>query len=104
MNRSGEKTLENSSANPLSHMIQQHTVRGANKEMSHYMIFGKEDCPHTRKARDDFKKMNRAFIYVNVDTNPHGLEKLLEYTDGKYIVPVIVEVDEGNVEIGYTGD
>ena len=71
--------------------------------MSHYMIFGKEDCPHTRKARDDFKKMNRAFMFVNVDTNAHGLEKLLEYTEGKYIVPVIVEVDEGNVEIGYTG-
>ena len=50
------------------------------------------------------KKMNRAFVYVNVDTNSHGLEKLLEYTDGKYIVPVIVEVDEGNVEIGYTGE
>jgi hypothetical protein len=32
------------------------------------------------------------------------LEKLLEYTEGKYIVPVIVDVDEGNVEIGYTGD
>jgi hypothetical protein len=29
---------------------------------------------------------------------------LLEYTEGKYIVPVIVDVDEGNVEIGYTGD
>jgi len=68
------------------------------------MIFGKEDCPHTRKARDDFKKMNRAFVYVNVDTMSHGLEKLLEYTEGKYIFPVIVEVDEGNVEIGYTGD
>jgi len=32
------------------------------------------------------------------------LEKLLEYTEGKYFVPVIVEVDEGNVEIGYTGE
>ena len=71
--------------------------------MSHYMIFGKEDCLHTRKARDDFKKMNRSFVYINVDTNSHGLEKLLEYNEGKYIVPVIVDVDEGNVEIGYTG-
>ena len=48
--------------------------------------------------------MNRSFVYINVVTNSHGLEKLLEYTEGKYIVPVIVDVDEGNVEIGYTGD
>ena len=72
--------------------------------MSHYMIFGKNDCPHTKKAREDFLKQNKSFVYVNVDSDPKGLEKLLEYTDGKYMVPVIVNVDEGNVEIGYTGD
>lgn len=72
--------------------------------MAHYMVFGKNDCAHTQKALADFKRMNRSFVYINVDNNPHGLEKLLEYTDGKHIVPVIVEVDEGNVEIGYTGD
>ena len=72
--------------------------------MSHYMIFGKDDCQHTKKAREDFKKQHKSFIYVNVDNNPHGLEKLLEYTDGKHIVPVIVDVDKGDVEIGYTGD
>ena len=102
MNRSGEKAPASSNADPR-HAVQYLKVRGF-YEMPHYMIFGKEDCPHTRRALDDFKKMNRAFVYVNVDTNAHGLEKLLEYTDGKYVVPVIVEVDEGNVEIGYTGD
>ncbi|QPJ66787.1 MAG: hypothetical protein G3M78_06540 [Candidatus Nitrohelix vancouverensis] len=68
------------------------------------MIFGKDDCPHTQQAIADFKKQHRAFMYVNVANNPHGMERLLEYTDGKYMVPVIVNVDEGNVEIGYTGD
>jgi len=72
--------------------------------MSHYMIFGKDDCPHTQKAVADFKKQHRSFIYVNVANNDHGMKMLLEYTDGKYMVPVIVNVDEGNVEIGYTGD
>ena len=72
--------------------------------MSHYMLFGKDDCPHTQKARKDFLQQNRSFIYINVDKDPHGMEKLLEYSDGKYIVPVIVNVDEGNVEIGYTGE
>ena len=72
--------------------------------MSHYMIFGKDDCPHTSKAREDFLKQNKSFVYVNVDNDPKALEKLLEYTDGKYMVPVIVDVDAGNAEIGYTGD
>jgi glutaredoxin len=72
--------------------------------MSHYIIFGKDDCPHTQKARTDFLKQHKSFIYVNVETNPQGLKKLLQYTDGQHIVPVIVNVDEGNAEIGYTGD
>jgi len=72
--------------------------------MSHYMIFGKNDCPHTKKAREDFLRQNKSFVYVNVEDDPKALEKLLEYTDGKYMVPVIVDVDEGNAEIGYTGE
>jgi len=68
------------------------------------MIFGKRDCPHTQKAIADYKKGLRSFIFIDVDNNPRGLEQLLEYSNGKYIVPVIVNVDEGNVEIGYTGD
>lgn len=72
--------------------------------MSHYMIFGKDNCPHTKKAREDFKKEHKSFVYVNVDNNPHGLEKLLEYSGGKHIVPVIVDVEKGDVVIGYTGD
>ncbi len=72
--------------------------------MSHYIIYGKDDCPHTKKARQDFLKQQKSFIYVNVESNAHGLEMLLKYTDGKYMVPVIVDVDEERAEIGYTGD
>ena len=77
---------------------------GARVLVSHYMIYGKKDCPHTQKAIADFKKQVKSFLFIDVDNNPKGLEQLLEYTDGKYMVPVIVNVDEGNVEIGYTGD
>jgi glutaredoxin-related protein len=72
--------------------------------MNHYMIFGKEDCPHTQKAVADFKKQHRSFAFVNVDKDPQGLKKLLEYSDDKYVVPVIVNVDEDSVQIGYTGE
>ena len=72
--------------------------------MSNYMIFGKKDCPHTQKALADYKKELKSFMFIDVDNNPRGMEQLLEYSNGKHIVPVIVNVDEGNVEIGYTGD
>lgn len=48
--------------------------------------------------------MNRSFIYIDVENDSHGLEKLLEYSNGKYAIPVIVNVDEDSVEIGYTGE
>ena len=48
--------------------------------MANYMIFGKEDCPHTQKVVEDFKKQHRSFAFVNVDKDPQGLKKLLEYT------------------------
>ena len=63
------------------------------------MIFGKDDCPHTQKAISDFKEKHRSFIYINVDKDPHGLKKLLEYSNDQYIVPVIVNVDEA---VSYT--
>ncbi len=72
--------------------------------MKHYMIFGKDDCPHTQKALADFKKQHKSFVYVNVDKDPQGLKRLLEYSNDQYVVPVIVNVDEDSVEIGYTGD
>ena len=72
--------------------------------MDHYMIFGKDDCPHTRKALNSFKKQNRSFVYINVDKDPDGLKRLLEYSNDQYVVPVIVNVDEDSVEIGYTGE
>ena len=68
------------------------------------MIYGKKDCPHTQKAREDFTKQGKPHMFVDVDNNPQGLEQLLEYSNGKYIVPIIVDVDKGNVEIGYTGE
>ncbi len=72
--------------------------------MSHYLILGKDDCPHTQQARADYKKKCIPFLYVNVEKDPRAMEKLLDYTDGKYMVPVIVDVDKGDVEIGYTGE
>jgi glutaredoxin len=72
--------------------------------MDHFMIFGKDDCPHTQKALADFKKQHKSFVYINVDKDPEGLKRLLDYSNEQYVVPVIVNVDEGSAVIGYTGE
>jgi glutaredoxin len=72
--------------------------------MANYMIFGKDDCPHTQKALAAFKKQHKSFVYVNVDKDQDGLKRLLDYSNDQYVVPVIVNVDEDSVEIGYTGE
>ena len=65
------------------------------------LIFGKDTCPYTQAARDDFAARQVAFEYVNVKKNPADLKRMLGYTKGRREVPVIVE--GGKVTIGFGG-
>ena len=65
------------------------------------VIFGKDACPYTQAARDDYAKRGVAAEYINVKKNPAGLERMLEYSKGRRLVPVIVE--GGRVTIGFGG-
>ena len=64
-------------------------------------IFGKDSCPYTNAARDDYKKRGIAVEYVNVKKNAADLERMLRVTNGRRQVPVIVE--EGMVTVGFGG-
>ncbi|NUR54979.1 MAG: glutaredoxin family protein [Acidobacteria bacterium] len=64
-------------------------------------IFGKDSCPYTNAARDDYSKRGIAIEYVNVKKNAADLERMLRVTNGRRQVPVIV--DEGKVTIGFGG-
>ena len=64
-------------------------------------IFGKDSCPYTNAARDDYSKRGIAIEYVNVKKNAADLERMLRVTNGRRQVPVIVE--EGKVTIGFGG-
>jgi len=64
-------------------------------------IFGKDSCPYTQAARDDYQRRGVAFEYVNVKKNQADLERMLKFSDGRRAVPVIV--DEGKVTIGFGG-
>ena len=65
------------------------------------LIFGKDTCPYTQAARDDYAKRKIAFEYVNVKKNAADLQRMLEYSKGRREVPVIVE--KGKVTIGFGG-
>jgi glutaredoxin 3 len=69
--------------------------------MAEVLIYGKDSCPYTMAARDDYQNRGVAVRYINVKKNPAELERMLELTRGRRQVPVIVE--DGRVTIGFGG-
>ena len=65
------------------------------------LIFGKDSCPYTSAARDDYKSSGKKFKYINVVKDPSELTRMLEFSKGVREVPVIVE--NGKVTIGFAG-
>jgi glutaredoxin 3 len=64
-------------------------------------IFGKDSCPYTAAAREDYARRKVPFEYVNVKKDPAQLQRMLDYSKGRREVPVIV--DGGKVKIGFGG-
>ena len=65
------------------------------------IIYGKDSCPYTVAARDDYVARGLPVRYVNVKRDRAGLERMLSLTNGRRQVPVIVE--SGRVTIGFGG-
>lgn len=59
------------------------------------IIYGKENCPHTKRARDAYP----AAVYHDVLKEPHRLDEMLRLSEGVRKVPIIVR--KGEVEVGY---
>lgn len=66
------------------------------------LIFGKENCPYTQRARQDYAARNVTFEYVDVKKNRADMDRMLELSGGIRRVPVIVE-ESGKVTIGFGG-
>lgn len=62
-------------------------------------IFGKDSCPYTQAAVEAYRP--KGGIYINVARDAAQLARMLEFSQGKRRVPVIVE--DGKVTIGYGG-
>jgi glutaredoxin 3 len=59
------------------------------------VIYGRSNCPHTRRALDAHPDAT----FIDVRDSPEDLEEMLRLTDGKDRIPVIVE--NGQVCIGF---
>jgi glutaredoxin len=66
------------------------------------LIFGKDGCPYTQAALDDYAARKTPAQYIDVKKNPAELERMLTYSKGARRVPVIVE-EGGSVTIGFGG-
>ena len=64
-------------------------------------IYGKDSCPYTQAARDDFKRRGIAFQYINVKKDAAQLQHMLTLSNGRRAVPVID--DNGAITIGFGG-
>lgn len=65
------------------------------------LIYGKDTWPYTNAAREAFNKQGKKVEYYDVRHDADKLKDMLEYSDGKRKVPVIV--DQNNVTIGFNG-
>lgn len=66
------------------------------------VIYGKDSCPYTQAARDDYAHRQVPFEYINVKKDAAELDRMLVLSQGRRAVPVIVE-DNGTVTIGFGG-
>ena len=64
-------------------------------------IYGKDSCPYTQAARDDYARRGIAFEYINVKKDAGQLQHMLTLSKGRRAVPVID--DNGTVTIGFGG-
>ena len=65
------------------------------------IIFGKDSCPYTLAAREEYAPRGADLEYVDVTKDAAGMQRMLVYSKGKRRVPVIVDGEQ--VQIGFGG-
>lgn len=64
-------------------------------------IYGKNSCPYTTAAREDFARRGFDVEYIDVVRDQAQLAEMLKLTAGQRRVPVIVE--KGKITVGFGG-
>jgi len=69
--------------------------------MSQVTIYTKVGCPYCEAAKKHFGDQGVAFEEIDVHRAPGAIDKVKQLSDGRNIVPVIVE--DGRVTVGFGG-
>ena len=64
-------------------------------------VYGKDSCPYTTAARQDFARRGFDVEYIDVARDKAQLAEMLKLTPGQRRVPVMVE--QGRVTVGFGG-
>lgn len=70
-------------------------------DMSEVTIYTKPGCPYCAAAKEHYDKLGVDFDEIDVYDIPGAKEKAIALSEGKAIVPVII--DKGEVQIGFGG-
>ncbi|MEK7368188.1 MAG: UXX-star (seleno)protein family 1 [Planctomycetota bacterium] len=70
--------------------------------MDKVIIFGKDDCPYTTGARNDYARRGISVEYINVKKDQQAMKRMLKFSAGRREVPTIVEGDKITVGFGGT--
>ncbi len=69
--------------------------------MREVIIYTKPGCPYCAAAKEHYTRQGIEFTEINVFAVDGAQAKALELTNGKRMVPVIV--DNGKVQVGFGG-
>lgn len=64
-------------------------------------IYGKDSCPYTTAAREDFAARGLEVRYFDVERDAGAMRRFLELSAGGRRVPLVVE--RGRVSVGFGG-
>jgi glutaredoxin len=64
-------------------------------------VYTKTGCPYCAAALQNLKDNGKDFEERNIYLNKAWIDELLSYSDGKRLVPVIVEGED--IQLGFNG-
>jgi glutaredoxin 3 len=65
------------------------------------IIYTIPDCPFCKAAKESLETKKTEYKEIDVSENPEAEQEVLKRTDGKRVVPVIVEGEK--ITIGFKG-
>ncbi len=69
--------------------------------MADVKMYTKPNCPYCAAAKEHYTRAGRGFDEINVISDTEAQKELLALTEGRRIVPVVV--DKGEVIVGWNG-